>query len=77
MRKWTAAAAFAVVLLAGACKREGGEGAGGAEAKAGAEPKVQTGTPEPTDPTVPGGFTVDTQKVENSKGSGQTVNEPD
>jgi len=77
MRKRTAAVALAAVLLVTGCKREGGAAAGGAEAKGEAQAKEKLGTPEPTDPTVPGGFTVDTQRVENAKGSGQTVNEPD
>ena len=77
MRQWTAAAALAAVLLVSGCKREGGGEAGGAEAKGGAPAREALGTPEPTDPTVPGGFTVDTQRVENAKGAGQSVNEPD
>ncbi|HEX8361635.1 MAG TPA: hypothetical protein VF613_16080 [Longimicrobium sp.] len=77
MRKWMAAATVVAVLTAAGCKKDRPAGAAGAAAGS----TASTGGPAAGAPadeeTVPGGFTVDTQKVENLSGAGTTVNEPD
>lgn len=80
MQKWMAAALIVAVLMAAGCrgKAQGGNGgnAAGSEAGGGTATAANGGAPADEE-TVPGGFTVDTQKVENLKGAGVSVNEPD
>lgn len=78
MQKWTAAALIVAVLMAAGC-REKARGANGAAGSgtAGSTASTAGGGAPADEETVPGGFTVDTQKVENLKGAGVTVNEPD
>jgi hypothetical protein len=79
MQKWMAATLILAVLMAAGCRgkaqgandRAAGSSAGGGTATAAA------GGAPADEETVPGGFTVDTQKVENLKGAGVSVNEPD
>ncbi len=77
MRKWMAAATIAAVLMAAGCKKDRPAGAGGAAAGSNASTGAAAGNAPADEETVPGGFTVDTQKVENLSGAGTTVNEPD
>ena len=78
MRKWTAAVAVAAVLMAAGCRGKAQGAAGGGGAAAGEAGSGGSAATAPADEeTVPGGFTVDTQKVENLQGAGTTVNEPD
>lgn len=78
MRKWTAAVMIAAVLVAAGCRGKAQETAGGAGAGATASGgSAGGGASAGNEETVPGGFTVDTQKVENLEHAGQTVNEPD
>ncbi len=80
MQKWMAAALILAVLMAAGCrgKAQGADGGGAAGSSAAGGTASAAGGGTPTDEeTVPGGFTVDTQKVENLKGAGQSVNEPD
>lgn len=79
MQKWMAAAPIVAVLMAAGCrgKAQGANGgAAGSDAGGGTATAANGGAPADEE-TVPGGFTVDTQKVENLKGAGQSVNEPD
>jgi hypothetical protein len=77
MRKWTAAVAIAAVLMGAGCKGGAEGGAGGAAQSGTASPGGAASATPADEETVPGGFTVDTQKVENLQGTGTTVNEPD
>ena len=79
MRKWTAAAVLAAVLMASGCKgkAQGGAGGGAAAGEPGSTTSASGGAAATDEETVPGGFTVDTQKVENLGNTGTTVNEPD
>lgn len=78
MRKWTAAALIAVVLMSAGCKgKTQGTARGGAAGAAGEAGSTAGATGASEEETVPGGFTVDTQKVANPRAAGQTVNEPD
>jgi hypothetical protein len=73
-----AAATIAAVLMAAGCKKERPAGAGGSAAPGSAAATGGPAAGAPADEeTVPGGFTVDTQKVENLGSTGTTVNEPD
>lgn len=79
MQKWMAAALIVAVLTAAGCrgKAQSANGGGaGSEGGGGTATAANGGAPADEE-TVPGGFTVDTQKVENLKGAGTTVNEPD
>ena len=63
-------------------KVDGGRGArgradGGAAGGTGSTAAASGGAAAAEEETVPGGFTVDTQKVENLGNTGTTVNEPD
>ena len=80
MRKWTAAAVIPAVLMSagGKGRAQGTPGGGAARAGAAGEAGGTTGAAGAGgEETVPGGFTVDTQKVANPRSVGQTVNEPD
>jgi hypothetical protein len=72
-----AAATIAAVLMAAGCKKDRPAGAGGTAAGTTAASGGTGGGAPADEETVPGGFTVDTQKVENLSGAGATVNEPD
>lgn len=79
MQKWMAAALILAVLMAAGCRgkaQDANRGAAGSAAGGGTASAAAGGAPGEEE-TVPGGFTVDTQKVENLKGTGTTVNEPD
>lgn len=79
MQKWMAAALIVAVLMAAGCRgkaQSANGGAAGSNAGGGSAAAANGGAPADEE-TVPGGFTVDTQKVENLKGAGTTVNEPD
>lgn len=79
MQKWMAAALIVAVLMGAGCrgKEQGAKrGAAGSDAGGGTASTAGGGAPADEE-TVPGGFTVDTQKVENLKGAGVSVNEPD
>ncbi|HEX8208895.1 MAG TPA: hypothetical protein VF584_01815 [Longimicrobium sp.] len=80
MQKWMAAALIVAVLMGAGCrgKAQGANRGGAAGSDAGGGTASAAGGGAPADEeTVPGGFTVDTQKVENLKGAGVSVNEPD
>jgi hypothetical protein len=79
MQKWMAAALILAVLMAAGCrgKAQGKDGGGAAGSSGGATASTAGGGTTADEETVPGGFTVDTQKVENLKGAGVSVNEPD
>jgi len=78
MQKWMAAALIVAVLMGAGCRKEQGAKRGAAGTNAGGGTTAAAGSGAPADEeTVPGGFTVDTQKVENLKGAGVSVNEPD
>lgn len=79
MRKWTAAAVLAAVLMVSGCKGKapGGASGGAAAGGSGSSATASGGASATDEETVPGGFTVDTQKVENLGNTGTTVNEPD
>jgi len=79
MQKWMAAALIVAVLMAAGCrgKAQGANGGAAGSGAAGGTASAAAGGAPADEETVPGGFTVDTQKVENLEGAGQSVNEPD